>query len=146
MDVLNEINAVRMNTLLHDFDLVQCVTGPTHGFGHTLDLVIVRSDCDIGEIVVDPPSLSDHGLIRFSLPFQQNRLIHDIIETRGWKKLDKDLFRAKLQSSPICGDLSALGGLHPDDLFGLYDETLHDLLNSMLPVRKVKTRIQPNAP
>ena len=44
----------RLLALLKDFDLKQCVTEPTHTGDHILDLVIVRSDCGIEQVHVDP--------------------------------------------------------------------------------------------
>ena len=109
-------------------------------------LLFVRSDCVIEGLLVDPPSLSDHGFIHFSLPFLHHQLVYAVIETRGWKKLDREKFRHALLSSRLCGDLTALEGLGPEELFKLYEETLGAMIDSMLPVQRVRTRFQPNAP
>ena len=58
VDLSNDIHADRLSSLISDYDLVQCVQEPTHVLGHTLDLVIVRSDCAISDLLVDPPSLT----------------------------------------------------------------------------------------
>ena len=42
--------------------LVQLVNGPAHRAGHTLDVVIARTDTVVS-VVVDPPIFSDHSLI-----------------------------------------------------------------------------------
>ena len=146
VDDSNDIHAKRFNDIIHDYDLVQCVQESTHIHGHTLYLVIVRSDCTVGNILVDPPCISDHGLIHFTLPFLHHRSVYAIIETRGYRKLDRTRFRSELLFSPLCGDLTTLEHKQPEELFKLYADTLQKIIDSMLPVRKVRTRFQPNAP
>jgi len=66
VDQPEDVNAVRLKQLLQSFDCRQHVTGPTHVNGHTLDLVITRTDTDISELRVGA-MISDHALIRFTL-------------------------------------------------------------------------------
>ena len=44
VDNTDDINSVRLCELLQSFDCVQHVVEPTHNAGHTLDLVITRSE------------------------------------------------------------------------------------------------------
>ena len=47
-----DIYAVRLSELLQSFGCVQHVAEPTHSAGHTLDLVITRSDTSISALRV----------------------------------------------------------------------------------------------
>ena len=87
VDLSSDIHADRLNSLISDYDLVQCVQEATHVLGHTLDLVIVRSDCAISNLLVDPPSLSDHGIIHYSIPFLYHQPVYAMIETRGLEEI-----------------------------------------------------------
>ena len=49
------------------------MTEPTHNAGHTLDLVITRSETVISELRVGD-MISDPALIRFTLPVKRDRL------------------------------------------------------------------------
>ena len=45
VDELENSIAIRLQQLLESFDCVQHVSGPTHKAGHTLDLVITKTEC-----------------------------------------------------------------------------------------------------
>ena len=53
--------------LLHSFDFIQHVAGPTHKHGHTLDLVISRGVNISVERTIERPELSDHYLLCFNM-------------------------------------------------------------------------------
>ena len=53
--------------LLHSFNFIQHVAGPTHKHGHTLDLVMSRGVSITVERAVERPELSDHYLLCFSM-------------------------------------------------------------------------------
>ena len=61
-------DCIKTKQLLESFALVQHVDAPTHSAGGILDVVITRSDCDINYLTVDPPTISDHGLITCTVP------------------------------------------------------------------------------
>ena len=85
-------------------------------------------------------------MIHFSLLFLHHRPVYAIIEARGYRKLDRTRFKNELLSSPLCGDLTTLERKQPEKLFKLYEDTFQKIIDSMLPVRKVRTGFQPNAP
>ena len=49
--------------ILATHNLVQHVTSPTHQLGHTLDVVITRTEKTVSVLSVDPPLLSDHAFV-----------------------------------------------------------------------------------
>src|SRR5208282_675939 len=71
VDDATDPHATRLDDVLRSFGLVQSVVGPTHVGGHTIDLVITRSDQPRPTVDVDLPDVSDHSLVHFRLPIQR---------------------------------------------------------------------------
>lgn len=68
VDDIKDTDAVRFLNILESFNLCQRVTGPTHKRGHTLDLLITRSDETlVNNTRVLPDVYSDHHLITCKL-------------------------------------------------------------------------------
>ena len=115
--------------------------------GGILDVIITRSDCAINELTVGPPSISDHGPVSCNLPSAlpgspvfTSRLV------RGWKKLDRDKFISAISSSPLCRDEDFYAGMDAVALFQVYEETLRDLLDLMVPRHLVRSRSNLTSP
>ena len=70
MDDTTSTNASKFGDLLREYGLHQYVSGPTHNWGHMLDLVITRSPSDINNITPQDPLISDHELISFFIKSQ----------------------------------------------------------------------------
>ena len=73
-DDSNNTDATKLHNLLESFNLKQHVATPTHSRGHTLDLIITRSEDDLvdGIVVRDPP-LSDHFAVHCTLKLSKPR-------------------------------------------------------------------------
>ena len=133
--------AMQRRFLLDFFGLVQHVDQPTHTHEGVLDVIITRSDCSINSLVVVSPSISDHGPVSCILPSPlpeppvfTTRLV------RGWRNFDRDQFRAALSSSFLCQDDEFYTGMNASSLFQLYEDTLLDLLDFLVPRHSVKSR------
>src|SRR6218665_2395115 len=76
--------------ITEQFGLTQHVAEPTHKLGGWLDVIITRDDCQVTDVTVHPPILSDHGLVMASIPFIYEpsllitRRIRCILELRSW--------------------------------------------------------------
>ena len=58
LDGSNKTDATKLHNLLESFNLKQHVPTPTHSRGHTLDLIITRSEDDLVDgIVIRHPTL-----------------------------------------------------------------------------------------
>ena len=68
------------------------------------------------------------------------------VATRAWKNFDQELFRADLLSSRLCCTADGYAGMTVDDLQGLYDAVMADLLEKHAPRRTVRRRYQPMTP
>jgi hypothetical protein len=138
----NDRNASTLQDVLNSFDCVQHVPcEPTHRAGGTLDLVITKSEQTVDNLVIDPPgALSDHSLIRWTLPLSRQPPITVTREVRGWRKLDKDKFRSALLESKLCDP--TLQPESAEELFHVYTEVLRSLVDEFAPVRKVRNHRQ----
>src|SRR6218665_1844613 len=52
---------VEFVAVLGQFGLKQHVTESTHVSGGWLDVVVTRDDCRVSDVIVSPPTFSDHG-------------------------------------------------------------------------------------
>ena len=48
--------------------------------------------------------------------------------------------------SPLCGDLATMEDKSVEDLFDIYDRSLREIIDRLVPIRKVRSRHQPNSP
>ena len=72
VDDPNDYQAKRFTDLLRSFDLKQHVNRITHKDGHTLDLVITRSDDSlIRKLSIRDPAISDHRVVHCELNLQK---------------------------------------------------------------------------
>ena len=121
----DDIHAKQFTELLTSFGLTQHVDSPTHNKGGILDLLITRSDCAVENLRVDPPIISDHGVISGTLPHPSPPgAVFTTRQVRGWKKLDHSAVRRAIQSGPLCQVSAAYDDMDADQLFDLYDSTL----------------------
>ena len=69
MDDSNNSESRKFNDILNNFDLVNHGPSPIHRSGHTFDLILTKTNCNIlGTVKVDPVTIiSDHMLITTTL-------------------------------------------------------------------------------
>src|ERR1043165_9050796 len=139
---LTEPASSRFLDLLSQFGLRQHVNVATHLQGGFLDLIITSDNEQIDDLHVHPPTLSDHSFIEFSLPSLHSQPIHSIRKLRGWKSLDRRTLGNAIRNSELMSPSSTLDALSISQLFDLYSSTMDQLLDTILPLRNVKTRVR----
>ena len=84
----------KFQSLLDIYNLSQNVTSPPHNFGHTLDLIITRTDDEtINKTAVTDPLISDHSAITLTLNTSRPPRPKKTVTFRSFKKLDRDALR-----------------------------------------------------
>src|SRR6218665_3164454 len=78
-----------------------------HRLGGWLDVLITRDDCQLVDITVHPPTVSNYGLVIATVPFLHKTPFHIEGLFRNWKALDRDTFREALLSIPAFADPTA---------------------------------------
>ena len=78
--------------------LTQHIKTSTHNEGHTLDVVITRSDSLVTEVSVEEPIISDHSFItaRIDLQFGRGQWA-GAVRRRQWRRFDYDQFCADMK-------------------------------------------------
>ena len=145
VDQTDDPDAVRLHQLLEAFGYVQHVTEQTHTAGHTLDLVITRSETEISGIRTGS-MISDHALVCFTLCTKKLRVEAEWVTRRAWRRLSREAFASDLAASGLCANLDALTNSTVDDLARLYHDVLTDLLDRHCPTVKVRRRAKQNTP
>ena len=148
LDDAGDYNARKLKELIQSFGFTQHVDIPTQRYGHTLDVVVSKSDLPAPIIEVTPPGeISDHSLILFQLPLPRPPLHYNInVATRAWRGFNEDEFRTDLLRSKLCSPAETHVGLTVDDLQDMYDNTLRQLLDKHAPSRSSRRRVSPLTP
>ena len=145
VDEADDVHAVQLLQLLRTFGCCQHVAEPTHRAGHTLDLVITGNDTDVRNLQVGG-FISDHALIRFTLPAKTLPSVAPLVGCRSWRRLSHDAFAADLAASRLCAHLDEHSDLSADELARLYDQVMTDLLDQHCPVIYVRHRSRATTP
>ena len=129
--------------LLKTFRLKQHVNVATHRCGHTLDLVITRSDDDlVSSLNITDPIISDHLAVHCKIAFKKPSYKLQEISYRNWKSVDKQSFITDIKESflnnfeNIC-DVT--------ELTALYGNTLSSILEKNAPLRKRAVTMRPSS-
>ncbi|XP_051509940.1 uncharacterized protein LOC127415287 isoform X1 [Myxocyprinus asiaticus] len=124
VDSPNCVNAVNFLESIDGFNFTQHVNFPTHGSGHTLDLVCSAGDA-IQSLDSTEMSISDHKLITFELNTSTSKsLIEGVITFRNIKHLNYDLFSNSVSVLPIFNSVED------------YNSVLSTMLEEFEPLRE----------
>src|SRR6218665_1712236 len=108
--------------------------------------MVTRDDCQVVDRHVQPPVLSDHGLIVATIPFIHQPALYITRQIRHWKSLERDAFADALRDHPLFSNIEATPALTVTQLFDSYSTVTSELLDVFLPVRTVKSRHCPLTP
>src|SRR6218665_1133594 len=131
---------------LSQFGLKQHVSEPTHRSGGWLDVMITRDDCQVTDVNVHPPTISDHGLVLAAIPFIPQPVLYITRQVRRWKSLDREDFAAALRDQPLFKNLEDNDARTCSELFELYETTMAEQLEKFLPVHSIRTHHCPLSP
>jgi hypothetical protein len=125
--------------------LARITTDPTHSLGGALDVVVTRLDIMPSKVDVIDVGLSDHSLLRWTMPSARPCPVYTSRTGRSWSHLDVVAFRATLQSSLLCRPES-WSTPDVDVLASLYDKEITSIVDTMIPVRTVRYVRRPSDP
>jgi hypothetical protein len=142
----DEPHARQLNDLVADYGFAVRPTTSTHKLGGTIDAVITRIDSSGPIVSCVDVGLSDHFMLQWSVivewPLSPTTI--EYVTQRPWRQLDIDEFRAALMDSVLCRS-----NIWPDDvdqLANLYDSTLTELLDRLIPFRQFTRRPRASDP
>ena len=142
MDCQDDVNAKRFTDILESFDLKRVCAG-THRNGHTLDLLIDKSDNNmLNNIKVYDPNISDHSAVMCDVFIRKPQFRKEVIFYRKLRSLDMESFLSDVADCPLVIDLS--GDL--DHLVQQYDTSLGSIMDKHAPAKRRVVPIRPAAP
>jgi hypothetical protein len=139
-------HARQLNDLVADYGFAVRPTTSTHKMGGTIDAVITRIDSSGPISSCVDVDLSDHFMLQWSVIDEQpsSPTTIEYVTQRPWHQLDVDEFRAAFMDSVLCRP-----NIWPDDvdqLANLYDSTLTELLDRLIPFRQFTRRPRESDP
>ena len=131
--------------LIHSYGLDQHVDVPTHGSGHTLDLLMTLRIDDPLTVTVCDLTLSDHYALQCSLRLGTSKKSLQPVTFRSLKKIDATRFTNDLRRA-FTQTLTDSVGCHMDRALVQYNTALKNVLDEHAPVKKKMMPPRPNAP
>ena len=126
-------NSKTFNSLIDSFDLTQKVNFPTHIYGHTLDLLLTKSNNDHISNVHTTDAFSDHFSFTCTLHLPTPRSqINATVSFRKYHKINKE----KMKTDLIASDLINNPSKDADTLNEQYHSTLTTLIDKHAPHTK----------
>ena len=120
----------------------QHVATPTHSWGHTLDLIITRSEDDLVDgIVVRDPTLSDHFAVHCTLKLTKPRAEQHQIRYRQLSSIDMNALRKDLKDSTVLQETIT----DLPTLVDKYETELTRVLDIHAPEKKRMITVRPAA-
>jgi len=112
-----------LSGLLGTFNLVQHVKGETHRNGHTLDLIITRSDeaSLVSNVHITDPVISDHFAAHCGLAIKKSNFPRKEISYRKVNQVDGENFGEAIRNSPLM-NFEQIN--NTEELSNLYENTL----------------------
>lgn len=120
-----------LDLLLDTYSLKQHVSGPTHVKGHTIDLIITRTDDDCVISTTVDELISDHHAIHCVLKCAKLPHTTKTIRYRKLKNIDTEKLKKAVAESSVCVTPSK----SLDDLVQQYQNDLSHILDSLAPLK-----------
>ena len=145
-------DALKLTSILDEFDLTQKIQVPTHVAGNTLDVLIARNVCQfIRSIDVFDPALcndegnviKDHFVLYWTTSLNKLKTEQKTITYRAYNKIDFTKFEADLINSQLC-QLDPDNNLSSSDIYHLYTKTLANLIDTHAPLQTRVIYDRPN--
>jgi hypothetical protein len=140
VDVKDDYYANKFKEVLGSGNLTQHVTGPTQKYGHTLDLVITKSDSSlVKNIFTIDPDHSDHFWVHFEMPLEKPQLLRKKITYRKHKQIDREEFSKDIQNSKLYSEPAG----NISDAVVQFNTVLKELYDKHAPVQTKTITIRP---
>ena len=129
--------------LLASFDLKQYISGSTHASGHTLDLIITRSEENIvNHYNIFDPLISDHSVVHLQLLIRKPKFVKKNLLLRNLRAVNIHKFKTDVLNSFLLKNFTTM------DLVSLVNEydCLHTILDNHAPIKSREITLRPKAP
>ena len=136
-------DAGRLSVIWDSFDLHQYIDLPIHIRGHSLDLMIWSSGCNVLSVLASD-LISDRFSVvaNLQIPSNHSRTIPQTIKYRKLQSINMEAFKANIMNS----DLIRYPKTNATELVLQYNSVLHTLINLHGPLITRKIVIKPPNP
>ena len=83
-------------------------------------MIVTTDDCQVMDIDIHPPIISDHGLVIASIAFILEQPLLITRRIRHWKNLNPAAFGATIQDHPLFKDVESIPTQSVTELFDFY--------------------------
>ncbi len=135
-------NTIKLNSVMSLYGFSCQINQSTHQLGGTLDAIFTSTPDSISVDVSDP-GLSDHFLLSWQSDIPLPPLVYTSRTFRNWSRLDLPAFRHFLENSLLCIPAS-WEHLSVSDLADLYNVTIIDILDQLLPFKTSRFPLRPS--
>ena len=138
----DELNATHLKEIFIMFNLKQYVDFPTHRLGHTIDVVLTRSDHPIiTGLQPNDVELSDHFLIEFAVGISATETKYRTVTYRDTKSINNSQFCTEIKEGykniPICNMQEKVTSCHA---------LMSKVVNTHASLNTKQIKVVPNAP
>jgi len=146
VDDAGNLNAMKFLDLITSADLRQHVNGATHRLGHTLDLLITRSDDKlISRVRTLPEFLSDHNVVVCdTIYLPRPPAFRLTVSYRKTRDIDLQAFLSDINKS--LPDIPSNNDTGVDEQIDRYENTLRSLLDKHAPQITRTITLRPHTP
>ena len=145
VDDAANFNAMKFLDLITSADLRQHVNGATHRLGHTLDLLITRSDDKlISKVRTLPELLSDHNVVVCHINLPRPPASRLTVSYRKTRDIDLQAFLSDINKS--LPDIPSNNDTGVDQQIDRYENTLRSLLDKHAPQITRTITLRPHTP
>ena len=136
-------HAAQFLELLESLNLTQRIKEPTHEKGHTLDLVITRTnDTMIKSVNVEHDSFSDHSIIQIKLCYDKPSALKKVIKCRKLRGCNFNNLKDAIAQSKITESVNEQNTV--EDKVTSFYKILSDILETFAPLTLKTLTIRPN--
>ena len=144
-DDASNLNAMKFLDLITSADLRQHINGPTHHLGHTLDLLITRSDDKlISQVRTLPELLSDYNVVACDINLPRPPVSRRSVSYRKTRDIDLQSFRSNIKKS--LPDNTGNNITDIDEQIVAYENTLRFLFDRHAPILPRTITVRPHTP
>jgi len=145
VDDAANLNAMKFLDLITSADLRQHVNGATHRLGHTLDLLITRSDDKlISKVRTLPELLSDHNVVVCDINLPRPPASRLTVSYRKTRDIDLQAFLSDINK--FLPDIPSNNDTGVDEQIDRYENTLRSLLDKHAPQITRTITLGPHTP
>ena len=147
VDNPSDSHATSFLEIIDHFGYRQHVNDSTHDAGHTLDLIMSRTeDHLLYDIKTHDAAISDHRMVTCTIRIQKKPRSSHCVYARKWKNFNVTKFEEDLMSCKLCDPFFLTNADCASSLLSEYNQILKSLCDIHAPLTKIKKFVREPVP